>query len=85
MDWYRIGVCALLAACAIGVIAALPGARALAADLPSPPPPMAVPVVRSWSGPYLGLGLGVRANAVDANVESATVGTPPVAIPLPRL
>jgi outer membrane immunogenic protein len=85
MDWYRIGVCALLAAGAIGGIAALPGVRALAADLPSPSPPVAVepPVVRSWSGPYLGLGLGVRANAVDANVESATVGTPPVAIPLP--
>jgi outer membrane immunogenic protein len=81
MDWYRIGVCTLLAACAISVIAPLPGARA--ADLPRPPPPVAVPVVPSWSGPYLGLGLGVRANAVDANVESATVGTPPVAIPLP--
>jgi outer membrane immunogenic protein len=88
MEWYRIAVRALPAACAMAVIAALPGARALAADLPSPPPPVAVPVAPparavDWSGPYLGLGLGVRANAVDATVESASVGTPPVAIPVP--
>jgi hypothetical protein len=37
----------------------------------------------NWSGPYFGVGLGPRFNAVDANVTSATVGTPPVAIPLP--
>jgi outer membrane immunogenic protein len=66
---------------AIGVIATLFGARSFAADLPSPVAP-AVPY-SNWSGPYFGIGLGGRMNAVDANVTAATVGTPPVAIPLP--
>jgi outer membrane immunogenic protein len=90
MDWYRIPVRALSAPCldiikkiliAIVVIAALLGARALAADLVSTAPP-AVPY-SNWSGPYLGIGVGARFNAIDANVTSATVGTPPTAIPLP--
>jgi outer membrane immunogenic protein len=37
----------------------------------------------SWSGPYIGLAIGARYNAVDGNVTSATVGTPPTAIALP--
>jgi len=59
---------------------------ALGADLELPvaarPIPLAFP---SWSGPYFGLGLGARFNAVDANVTSATVGTPAVAIALPAV
>jgi outer membrane immunogenic protein len=39
----------------------------------------------NWSGPYIGISFGARFNAVDANVTSATVGTPPVAIPLPAV
>ena len=39
----------------------------------------------NWSGPYIGIGIDARFNAVDANVTSATVGTPPVAIPLPTV
>jgi len=97
MDRYRRPVCALPAACfelvkktliAIGVVAALLGGRTLAADLEPralPPRPLPPPVaaVANWSGPYFGIGAGGRANAVDANVTSATVGTPPVPIPLP--
>ena len=95
MDRYRLPVRALPAACfelvkkiliAIGVVAALLGGRTLAADLPPPllpaPVPKAVPSL-NWSGPYFGIGIGGRANAVDANVTSATVGTPPTPIPLP--
>ena len=90
MDWYRISVRPPSAryldivkksiSIAI-VITALLGAGALAAELvstaPSPGP------YSHWSGPYLGIGLGARFNAVDANVTSATVGTPPAAIALP--
>ena len=65
----------------IAVICALPGARALAADL-EPRAPARVPY-SSWSGPYIGIGVGARYNAVDGNVTSATVGTPPTAIALP--
>jgi outer membrane immunogenic protein len=65
----------------IAVIGALLGGPALAADLEAPPPP--TPPYSSWSGPYIGLGVGTRFNAVDANVTSATVGTPPTAISLP--
>ena len=89
MDWYPLPVRALPAVCldlikkmliAIGIIAGLVGARTLAADLP----PLPAPVPSSnWSGPYFGIDFGGRANAVDANVTSATVGTPPVPIPLP--
>jgi outer membrane immunogenic protein len=95
MDRHRLPVRALPAACfellkkiliAIGVVAVLLGGRTLAADLPPPllpaPVPKAVPSL-NWSGPYFGIGLGGRANAVDANVTSATVGTPPTPIPLP--
>ena len=50
----------------IPVIAALLGARALAADLEARAPP---PVPFSnWSGPYIGIGAGARYNAVDGNV-----------------
>jgi outer membrane immunogenic protein len=73
----------------VAVIAALPGAGALAADLdyrpvpvaPAPPPPPPP----NWSGPYIGGALDARFNAVDGNVTSAFVGTPPTAIPLPPL
>ena len=72
---------------AIGVIAAFPGPGTLAADLPSPPPAVvytkpAAPI-SIWTGPYVGVTIGVRFNAVDAHVTSATVGTPPTPIPLP--
>ena len=43
-------------------------------------PPVPTP---NWTGPYIGLDLGLRYDAVDANVTSATVGTPPTAIALP--
>ena len=64
----------------IAVIALL-GDSVLAADLQ-----LAAPVAApypSWSGPYVGFGLGARFNAVDANATLATVGTPPTAISLP--
>ena len=71
---------------ALGISAALLGGRTLAADLPPPllpaPVPKALPSL-NWSGPYIGIGAGGRANAVDANVTSADVGTPPTPIPLP--
>jgi outer membrane immunogenic protein len=68
---------------AITVTAALSGTHALGADLAAPVP-AAVPYT-SWSGPYAGLGLGARYNAVDGNVTSATVGTPPTPISLPTV
>jgi len=66
---------------------------ACAADLPAGPAPAPVPVYApaapppgpDWTGPYIGLGFGVRYDAVDGNVTSATVGTPPTAIPLPSV
>jgi outer membrane immunogenic protein len=85
--WFLIRVRTAAATCAdimkkiligIAVIAALLGPRALAADLEAPP---LVPYSK-WSGPYIGVGVGARYNAVDGNVTSATVGTPPVAIDL---
>ncbi len=63
------------------VTAALFGARALAADLELRAPPLLVPH-SNWSGPYIGVAVGARYNAVDGNVTSATVGTPPVPIAL---
>ena len=71
---------------AMAVVAlALIGRSALAADLElAPRAPVAVAVAYpSWSGPYIGIGLGTRLNAVDANTTSATVGIPPVPIGLP--
>jgi outer membrane immunogenic protein len=65
----------------IAVIAALFGSRTLAADLERTAPPP----VPYWSGPYIGVGITARYNAVDANVTAASVGTPPTAIPLPNL
>lgn len=50
---------------------------------PSSAPIANLAEVPSWTGPYIGLGLGLRYDAVDANVTSATVGTPPTAIDLP--
>src|SRR6476660_9313954 len=67
----------------IAVIAASLGGRALAADLEGAAPP---PVPYSnWSGPYIGVGITARFNAVDANVTSTSVGTPPRPIPLPSV
>ena len=93
MDGYRRSVRALPAVgldltkktlIALGISAALLGARTLAADLPPPllpaPVPKALPSL-NWSGPYFGIGAGGRANAVDANVTSATVGTTPIPLP----
>jgi hypothetical protein len=65
----------------IAVSAAPLGASALAADLEVKAPP-AIPY-SVWSGPYLGISGGARYNAVDGNVTSATVGTPPNSITLP--
>jgi outer membrane immunogenic protein len=65
----------------IAVSAAPLGAGALAADLEVKAPP-AIPY-SVWSGPYLGISGGARFNAVDGNVTSATVGTPPNSIWLP--
>jgi outer membrane immunogenic protein len=76
---------------AIGIVAftALFGTSAQAGDLPETPPSApvlnlaAVPPAAStpnWTGPYIGLDFGLRYDAVDANVTSATVGTPPSAI-----
>ena len=48
----------------VAVIAGLLGERALAADLPlAAPVPVPVPVP-SWSGPYIGVALGARFDAV---------------------
>jgi outer membrane immunogenic protein len=59
-------------------------APALGADLEVPVQARLVPLpYPNWSGPYLGLSVGARFNAVDASVTSATVGTPAVAIALP--
>jgi outer membrane immunogenic protein len=66
----------------IGIAAILFAARALAADLDVPAPPAPYP---NWSGAYLGLAINARYDAVDANVTSATVGTPPVPIALPNI
>jgi outer membrane immunogenic protein len=87
--WFLIQARAAAATCSgvmkkiligIAVIAASLGARALAADLEVRAPPL-VPY-SNWSGPYVGVGVSARYNAVDGNVTSATVGTPPVAIEL---
>jgi outer membrane immunogenic protein len=65
----------------ISVIAALLGVKARAADLGVIAPPSVQ--YSNWSGPYVGLSVGARYNAVDGIVTSATVGTPPIAINLP--
>ena len=62
----------------IAIVASLLEARAVAADLTDRPPPAPRP---NWSGPYLGVGLDARYNAVDANVTSATVGNTPIPLP----
>ena len=58
----------------IAVNAALLPFPAPAADLESKAPPAIPP---NWSGPYLGISGGARYDAVDGNVTSASVGTPP--------
>lgn len=58
----------------------LPEAPPSAPILAQPPPAVSIP---SWTGPYIGIDVGMRYDAVDANVTSATVGTPPTAISLP--
>jgi len=71
---------------AIGTVAivALMGTSVQAADLPVAPSSAPIPLSSpSWTGPYIGLDFGMRYDAVDANVTSATVGTPPTAIALP--
>jgi hypothetical protein len=69
----------------IAIMPLLLQAAALGTDLkPSVPSrPVLVPFT-SWSGPYL-FGLGDRFNAVDANVTSASIGTPAVAIAVPAV
>ena len=44
-----------------------------------------MPPAATWTGAYVGGGVDARFNAVDANVTEAFVGTPPVAIPLPKV
>jgi outer membrane immunogenic protein len=74
---------------AIGIVAivALFGTSVQAADLPVAPSSAPIrnlaEVPPNWTGPYIGLDLGMLYDAVDANVTSATVGTPPTAIALP--
>jgi outer membrane immunogenic protein len=74
---------------ALIIVAAVLGGPVVAAELEQGPPPLQsrsiAPAPYSWSGPYVGAGIGARYNAVDANVTSATVGTPPSAIPLPQV
>ena len=53
-----------------------------AADLEGAPPPGPF---SNWSGPYIGVGITARYNAVDANVRAASVGTPAMPIPLPSV
>jgi len=88
VSWYVISIGIAAAEClrfgrqvllGVAVVTALFGARALGADLDLRAPPAALP---NWSGLYVGIGVGARANAVDANATSATVGTPPVPIAL---
>jgi outer membrane immunogenic protein len=62
-----------------------------ASDLPEVPSSAPIPnlaqvlpaPISNWTGPYIGLDLGLRYDAVEANVTSATVGTPPTSIALP--
>ena len=73
---------------AVAAVVALRGGRAVAADIEQRTPfPSSTlpPPAYTWSGPYVGFGIGARYNAVDANVTSARVGTPPVDIPLPKV
>ena len=89
---FRISPMSLKSAIGIVAIVALFGTSVQAADLPEAPSSAAIPNLAvvppavstpNWTGPYIGLGFGLRYDAVDANVTSATVGTPPTAIALP--
>jgi outer membrane immunogenic protein len=82
----------LKSAIRIVAIVALFGTSVRASDLPEAPSSAPIPNVAeappavsipSWTGPYIGLGVGLRYDAVDANVTSAAVGTPPASIALP--
>jgi outer membrane immunogenic protein len=81
---FWIGPAPLKPAIGIVAIVALFATSVQAADLPAPIPNSAqVPRAVStptWTGPYIGLDAGLRYDAVDANVTSGTVGTPPTAI-----
>jgi outer membrane immunogenic protein len=79
----RISPTALKSAIGIVAIVALSGTSVQAADLPVAPSSAPIPILSpSWTGPYIGLDFGMRYDAVDANVTSATVGTPPTTIAL---
>ena len=50
------------------------GRSAIAADMPiTKAPPH---VVYDWSGFYVEVGIGVRADLIDASINSASIGTP---------
>jgi len=53
-----------------------------AADMAAPAP---APAVYSWSGFYVGGGIGTRSAVIDSSVTSGTIGTPAVPINLPAL
>ena len=91
---FRISPAPLKSAIGIVAVVALFGTSVQASDLPEAPSSAPIPNVAevpraaavltpNWTGPYIGLGFGLRYDAVDANVTSATVGTPPTAIALP--
>jgi outer membrane immunogenic protein len=89
---FRISPMSLKSAIRIVAIVALFATSVQAADLPEAPSSAPIPnfaevppavSTSNWTGPYIGLGFGLRYDAVDANVTSATVGTPPAAIALP--
>jgi len=81
---FRISPAALRSPIGIFATVAVFGTSVQAADLPEAPRSTPIPVSTSnWTGPYIGLGAGMRYDAVDANVTSATVGTPSTTIALP--
>ena len=94
LELLQLRICPVSLKSTIGVVAivALLETSVQAADLPEAPSSAAIPslaevppaaLTPNWTGPYIGLDLGLRYDAVDANVTSATVGTPPTAIALP--
>jgi outer membrane immunogenic protein len=48
-------------------------------------PPAPAPAVYSWSGFYVGGGIGTRSSVIDSSVTSGTIGTPAVPINLPAV
>jgi outer membrane immunogenic protein len=80
---FRICSMPVKAAFSIVAIVALFWTSVQAADLPAAPSSVPIPVATpNWTGPYVGLNFGLRYDAVDAKVTSATVGTPPTTIAL---